>query len=548
MAARRFLASRGSSFKREKSQRPLPEVPEARAMEAMATPVREINESSLLQGNATGDAEVLGLPLAWVETHRALSLLLALGCCALAAALALYNIRQHLQHYSRPPLQRYIVRILVIVPVYAVGSLGSLLFVKQALYFDTLRDIYEAFVVYSFLALVLSFCGGESVCVLKMQSEPDIPHAWPVSLCFPPMGRDGRLLRFCKRATLQFVFIKPIFAVLSLLMLACGTYHTLMYQLVLAVVYNISYSLALYGLWLFYLATRHILQPFHPVLKFFAVKSVVFLTFWQSGLIDFIPGITNEQSFAWKDFILCVELVPFAVLHLLAFNSSQFKKNLDALPDSEVLKNMKEVLSLSDIIADAYHNFMPSYRDYILQRGGGGGDTARGRGNSGSFTFGDDSSMGNTSSSEGSPTPMAHSNGLAPRFVIDDEDDDELDDLESGHAASNPSASAASDSSTSKDKTDDSVTAEGTKKSDDKDSERPRDKANPQEDDDTAIEQASEHVTNPESEAEEVEQEPATERRRAESARGHEAGATAVDVEILSESEAPRVTKADEHV
>lgn len=495
-------------------------------MAAISTPVRQINESSLLQGNATGDGEVLGLPLAWVETNRALSLLVALGCCSLATLLALYNIRQHLQHYSRPQLQRYIVRILVIVPVYALGSLLSLKFVKQALYFDTLRDIYEAFVVYSFLALVLSFCGGESVCVLKMQSEPDIPHAWPLSVCFPPMGRDGRLLRFCKRATLQFVLVKPVFAVLSLLMLACGTYHTLFYQLLLAVVYNISYSLALYGLWLFYLATRHILQPFHPVMKFLAVKLVVFLTFWQNGLIDFVPGITNEQSFAWKDFILCVEMVPFALLHLLAFNSNQFKKNLDALPDSEVLKNMKEVLSLTDILADAYHNFMPSYRDYMLQRGGGGGDTARGRGRSGTFSFGDDGSTGN-SSSEGSPTPMAHANARAPRFVIDDEDDDELDegvDLEKGETKEN--AASASDKTSDAASVKDSAGVlkkekDATAGEDDSASlpaAHARDKANPQEDDDVpdGIERVvTEKSTEEEEEGEEeVEREPVIERRR----------------------------------
>ncbi|KAF4317031.1 hypothetical protein BBO99_00008298 [Phytophthora kernoviae] len=394
----------------------------------MDAPVHQINESSLMLGNATGDGQVLGLPLNWVETHRAVSLLIAFGCCVVASLLSVYNIVQHLAHYSRPQLQRYIVRILVIVPVYAMGSLLSLTFVNQALYFDSIRDCYEAFVVYSFLALVLSFAGGESVCVLKMQGEPDIRHPWPLNRCLDPVGRDGRLLRSCKRATLQFVFIKPIFAALSLLMLACGKYHTLAYQLILVVVYNISYSMALYGLWVFYLATKHILQPFNPVIKFFAVKSVVFLTFWQSSLLSFVPGITNEQSFAWKDFILCLEMVLFAVIHLAAFNSNQFKKNLDRLPDSEVLKNMKEVLSLSDIVADAYHNFMPSYRDYMLQRGGESTGRAGRRKNNASGSFGTDSS------SDGSPTPMAHSNARAPRFVIDDEDDDEFEeiDLETG--------------------------------------------------------------------------------------------------------------------
>ncbi|DAZ97325.1 TPA: hypothetical protein N0F65_003689 [Lagenidium giganteum] len=392
-----------------------------------------INETSILHGNVTGDGKLFGYSYSWIEAHRSSSLLIALSCCTVATALSVYNIYQHLNHYTRPQLQRYIVRILVIVPVYAIGSFLSLKFVKQALYFDTIRDCYEAFVVYSFLALVLSFAGGESVCVLKMQSEPDITHAWPLSRCMSPIGRDGRLLRACKRATIQFVLIKPFFAMLSLVMLSIGQYNTLSYQLILTIVYNCSYSLALYGLWLFYLATKHILKSFNPVLKFFAVKSVIFLTFWQSSMIDLVPGITNEQSFAWKDFVLCVEMVPFAMLHLLAFNSTQFKKNLDRLPDSEVLKNMKEVLSLSDLFADAYHNFMPSYQEYMLQR-----VDSTGRRSKRSSSVLDDDVPSASACSSSTPTPMAQSNGMVPRFVIDDEDDDEDDDdIELGVTKSN---------------------------------------------------------------------------------------------------------------
>ena len=52
----------------------------------------------------------------------------------------------------------------------------------------------------------------------------------------------------------------------------------------ITVIYNISVSLALYGLYLFYFATRDLLTPFEPVLKFCTVKSVIFLSFWQGNL------------------------------------------------------------------------------------------------------------------------------------------------------------------------------------------------------------------------------------------------------------------------
>lgn len=49
----------------------------------------------------------------------------------------------------------------------------------------------------------------------------------------------------------------------------------------IAVIYNVSISLALYALFMFYCATKEYLQPFDPVLKFLTVKSVVFLSYWQ---------------------------------------------------------------------------------------------------------------------------------------------------------------------------------------------------------------------------------------------------------------------------
>lgn len=53
----------------------------------------------------------------------------------------------------------------------------------------------------------------------------------------------------------------------------------------ITIIYNISVSLALYGLFLFLGATREMLTPFDPVLKFCTVKSVIFLSFWQGSCI-----------------------------------------------------------------------------------------------------------------------------------------------------------------------------------------------------------------------------------------------------------------------
>lgn len=51
--------------------------------------------------------------------------------------------------------------------------------------------------------------------------------------------------------------------------------------LYVTIIYNVSVSLSLYALFLFYFATRDLLEPYGPMLKFLMVKSVIFLSFWQ---------------------------------------------------------------------------------------------------------------------------------------------------------------------------------------------------------------------------------------------------------------------------
>ena len=66
--------------------------------------------------------------------------------------------------------------------------------------------------------------------------------------------------------------------------------------LYVTIIYNISVSLALYALFLFYFATRELLSPYSPVLKFFMVKSVIFLSFWQGELLFPSLGRHKELS------------------------------------------------------------------------------------------------------------------------------------------------------------------------------------------------------------------------------------------------------------
>lgn len=179
----------------------------------------------------------------------------------------------------------------------------------------------------------------------------------PFPLCkLPAIPLNGRFLRFCKQGTLQFVIVKPVTAILSLIMLAAGKYDDIVYQWFLFIVYNISYSWALYVLYLFYQATKDLLRDFKPVQKFFAVKLVVFMTYWQSLGVAVVPGISEPAR--WNDFILCIEMLVFALLHLSAFGAGEFRSSFE----HSVVDNMGSVLSVRDVVHDTVHNFKPIYR------------------------------------------------------------------------------------------------------------------------------------------------------------------------------------------
>ena len=71
-----------------------------------------------------------------------------------------WQIYQHLKYYTNPSEQRWIVRILFIVPIYAFDSWLSLLFFEQSyyVYFDSIRDCYEGMFRLIAVKIIIVFC------------------------------------------------------------------------------------------------------------------------------------------------------------------------------------------------------------------------------------------------------------------------------------------------------------------------------------------------------------------------------------------------------
>mmetsp|Transcript_19129 Transcript_19129/g.23482 ORF Transcript_19129/g.23482 Transcript_19129/m.23482 type:complete len:475 (+) Transcript_19129:81-1505(+) len=352
--------------------------------------------------NETGSPTVAPTPLGTVPTfsptepqttivdfvNSNLAAFIASICAIFACIVSGYNIHKHLVWYTQPHLQKSIIRILFIVPFYAIFSLFSLFWPDNMVYFELIRDIWEAVVIYSFLNLMLEYCGGENACLSVIMNEPgSVSHIPPFNCCFPVIPLDASFLRYCKQATIQFVIIKPLMAVINLILISLpdGQIDQKTYEIGLAIVYNLSYTIALYFLALFYKAIHHhpgIVRK-KPLAKFAAVKMVVFLTYYQTLVFSFVP-VFYETGGLWNSFVLCCEMVIFAILHLIAFNWSEYKTSASSPKPSSpngnyvfngdnankqnemALENAKDVMSISDVAKDAYYNFNMKYGSHVL--------------------------------------------------------------------------------------------------------------------------------------------------------------------------------------
>jgi hypothetical protein len=332
------------------------------------------------------------------------------GMCTVAAVIiTCHQIYLHLSFYACPNEQRWIVRILFIAPLYAIQSWISLMFYRHDnyyVYFDSIRDIYEAFVIYSFLCLCYEYLGGEGAIMNEVQGKT-IEFSWTFcTCCFAGKAYTIGFLRFCKRATLQFCVVRPVVAILTIFLQAVGFYKHGDFSphqgyVYITIIYNVSVALALYGLFLFYFATREMLRPFDPMLKFCTVKAVIFLCFWQgfilailekAGAIQRLP-FTNAGTVAAgiQNFLICIEMLvaavslryafPHFVYQQLAMQHDYEDLNKDALTEegerpmagsrsncfSQIGAKLREAINPRDMWHDAVHNFHPQYQHYTQQ-------------------------------------------------------------------------------------------------------------------------------------------------------------------------------------
>eukprot|EP01119_Soliformovum_irregulare_P001653 TRINITY_DN11388_c0_g1_i1.p1 TRINITY_DN11388_c0_g1~~TRINITY_DN11388_c0_g1_i1.p1 ORF type:complete len:347 (+),score=43.38 TRINITY_DN11388_c0_g1_i1:11-1051(+) len=296
------------------------------------------------------------------------------GATTISALASFWLIGKHLKWYTCPEQQRCIVRIIFMIPVYAIISCLSLFLPRAKTYFGIVRDSYEAYALYMFFRLIVNYAAGDESIVNILDNHPPLRAFFPLTcIKFKP---SKKTLTLCRRLIVQYAIVRPLIAVLASILLIFHEYHEGKWDFTqsypyLAIVNNISVSSALYCVVLMYQLLKHDLAPYKPLGKFMSIKMVVFFCYWQSvaisllGYLDWLPHIQEypeeDVQVILQNLLICFEMLIFSIAHFWAFPWDIYKEQTrqGAYEPIKFHRRALDVVNQNDLVKDTVQSFVP---------------------------------------------------------------------------------------------------------------------------------------------------------------------------------------------
>lgn len=324
--------------------------------------------------NSSNAPHIVGFDLTGIDNKP--MIYLGVICAIVACFISFLDIRDHLARFDYPKIQVLEMRVLLMIPVFAVLTALSLLYPDWRFFFTTVRDTYESFILYMFFMLMIAYCGGEGQLLRSLQRKRYKGiHLFPV--CWlPTFDLDTEFYLRCKRWVLQCALIKPITSFIAMVCHPLGIYvegnfgvgNVYTYT---CIVINFSLTWALYYLVLFEVELEKELHYAQTFLKFLCVKSIIFFSYWQSVAVTvcvflhvFYIGEEEEEKervgSLLQDLLMCYELVPVALLHRAAFGRNKLDTEMACVPvymkndnqENDLRSNVDTALSMADVVED----------------------------------------------------------------------------------------------------------------------------------------------------------------------------------------------------
>lgn len=265
-------------------------------------------------------------------------------CVMISVHFAMKLLSEHVSNWKKPKEQKAIVVIILMAPLYAVDSyVGLINFFGSEVFFtflDSIKECYEALVIAKFLSLMYSYLDIS----LSKNIVPDgikgreIHHSFPMTLFQPHTTRlDHHTLKLLKNWTWQFVVIRPVCSILMITLQYFEIYPGWV-SWTNTIILNISVSLALYSLVVFYHVFAKELEPHQPLAKFLCIKGIVFFCFWQGIVLELLAAlgiIRSRHSWltverieeGYQNILVCLEMVFFSIYQQYAYSAAPYKGN-----------------------------------------------------------------------------------------------------------------------------------------------------------------------------------------------------------------------------
>ncbi|KAG8342326.1 hypothetical protein TRVL_06844 [Trypanosoma vivax] len=268
------------------------------------------------------------------------------GYCALfATVLSLFQILEHLTCFADPDCQTKVVRILFMVPLYALFSWICIVAPGSAEYLDVIREGYESYVIYAFFQLMIALMGGVDTVdrALMLEEWPPVPHVFPLC-CLEPMKVTPTFVRNCRLALFQFMVLRPLLSIIGIFFApgdAASMLNVKSAHLWIVLIKNLSITIAFTALVHFYVGLKDFMEGTDALLKFVCIKIVIFLSFWQGLLIQIlhalgkldkihIAGATIDYE-QLQHLLICIEMMFVAFAHRYCFGSESYVNSVVTL-------------------------------------------------------------------------------------------------------------------------------------------------------------------------------------------------------------------------
>ncbi|KAI1112794.1 DUF300-domain-containing protein [Nemania sp. NC0429] len=210
-----------------------------------------------------------------------------------------------------------------------------------------------------------------------------VHHLWPLNHVLPKVDiSDPHTFLAIKRGILQYAWLKPILALAAIIMKATGIYKEGYIGLSSGylwsgIIYNISVTVSLYSLGLFWVCMHDDLLPYRPVPKFLCIKLIIFASYWQGFLLSIlvwlgaIPDDVPEYSpdnlaAAIQDALICIEMPAFAIAHWYAFSWHDYADNTISSARMPVKYATRDAFGIVDLIEDSKETFRGDKYSYRI--------------------------------------------------------------------------------------------------------------------------------------------------------------------------------------